>query len=268
MSRPRAIDEVLLGGDLVGRGPEGSQVVSIARDRGWRGIRGNHEDYLLQFRRGEIPASWQHDHAWSAARWMAAELAETHISYLQSLPLTLRSRAIPGVRLVHGTPASNCDGIGPWTSDRRMVDHLAAIDESVLVCAHTHRPLERRFQEGRVINVGSVGLPFNRDQRAQYVVLDDDGADLSLEFRRVSYDVGAILSIYETSGFLAAGGITARLLKLELEYAAPFLVPFLTWAAAEESPPEPDRLAEFLHIYDPERQREFFHHLQGPGKSA
>lgn len=259
----QAVDEVLLGGDLVGRGPQGSRVVSIVRELGWRSIRGNHEDYLLQFRRGEIPADWRHAAAWSAARWMAAELDEQDVSYLAALPLTLRPESISGVRLVHGTPSSNCDGIGPWTSDERMIDHLAVIDENVLVCAHTHRPLERRFSEGLVINVGSVGLPFNRDRRAQYVVLEDNG-DLEVEFRRVPYDLGEILSVYEHTGFLSAGGITARLLVLELEHAAPFLVPFLAWAAAEEQTPETQLLSEFLEIYDPDRQREFFAHLR-PG---
>ncbi len=44
-------DEVLVGGDLVGRGPQGSAVVRCIRERGWRAVRGNHEDYLLGFRR-------------------------------------------------------------------------------------------------------------------------------------------------------------------------------------------------------------------------
>jgi len=169
---------------------------------------------------------------------------------------------MPAVRLVHGTPSSNCDGIGPWTSDERMLDHLAHIDEEILVCAHTHRPLDRRFQQGRVINVGSVGLPFNGDHRAQYVVLDDQSGDLEAEFHQVDYDLAAILSVYETSGFLDAGGITARLLALELEHAAPFLVPFFAWAAAEQRAPEAHLLGEFLGTYDPARQREFFDHLR------
>ncbi len=49
----QAVDEVLVGGDLVGRGPEGSRVVKRVRELGWPAIGGNHEDYLLAFRRGE-----------------------------------------------------------------------------------------------------------------------------------------------------------------------------------------------------------------------
>lgn len=256
-------DEVLVGGDLVGRGPQGSRVTELIRERGWRTIRGNHEDYLLTFRGGEIPDSWRVEEVWSAARWMAAELSADDIAYLERLPADVRSERLPEVRLVHGTPRSSNEGIGPWTSDRSMCRHLDSISESVLVCAHTHRPLERRFSTGRVVNVGSVGLPFNRDPRAQYVVLHGGGGDISTEFRRVDYDRGAIEEIYERSGFLAQGGVTSRLLLLEIRHAAPYLVPFLTWSSVKGVPQVAESIPRFLEAYDPDRQREFFDELRG-----
>ena len=48
-------DEVLVGGDLVGRGPCGKEVVLRLSELGWRGVRGNHEDYLLAFRHRRVP---------------------------------------------------------------------------------------------------------------------------------------------------------------------------------------------------------------------
>lgn len=261
-------DEILVGGDLVGRGPQGSRVVAIIRQHGWRTIKGNHEDYLLAFRKGEIPPAWQKAEAWSAARWMADELAPQDIPYLESLPPDVRSEHLRQVRLVHGTPRSNNEGIGPWTSDSSMSRHLDSIQESVLVCAHTHRPLERRLAQGQVINVGSVGLPFNRDPRAQYVLLHDRGDEVEVEFRRVEYDRSHLLSIYETSGFLAAGGATAQLLSLEIQEAAPFLVPFLSWTAAEGVPQIPRVIDDFLAVYNPDRQREFFRDLKVERRST
>jgi diadenosine tetraphosphatase ApaH/serine/threonine PP2A family protein phosphatase len=259
----QATDEVLVGGDLVGRGPEGSKVVAMVRKRGWRSIRGNHEDYLLSFRRGETPEEWRGQNVWAAADWMAAELTESDARYLEALPLTLRSAKIPALRLVHGTPESNCDGIGPWTSDARMLAHLGGIAEDVLVCAHTHRPLLRRFPgDGRVVNVGSVGLPFNGDRRAQYAVLDDSAGEIQIDFRKVDYDLEKIFEVYSTTGFLASGGVTAQLLRLELEHAAPFVVPFLYWSRSESVDPTSNLIEPFLEVYSPERQREFFRDLR------
>ena len=66
------IDEVLVGGDLVGRGPQGSAVVKRIIEEGWAGVRGNHEDYLLNFRRRTVREEWLTAEEWSALRWMAA----------------------------------------------------------------------------------------------------------------------------------------------------------------------------------------------------
>ncbi len=71
------IDEVLAGGDLVGRGPAGRAAVEMVRAKGWRGVRGNHEDYLQNFRQKRVPAEWWTLAHWSASRWMAAELGRT-----------------------------------------------------------------------------------------------------------------------------------------------------------------------------------------------
>ena len=248
-----APDEVLVGGDLVGRGPEGAEVVRRIAATGWATIRGNHEEYLLEFRRGEVPGDWLHGAEWSAARWMATELGETEAAWIEGLPFSAASRLAPGLRLVHGTPSSTREGIGPWLSDERLAAHLAEVEESLLVCAHTHRPLQRLVDGGLVVNVGSVGLPFNRDRRAQYAVFEPggEGGGWRVELRQVDYDLERTFEVYERSGFLAEGGVTARLLRMELEHAVPILVPFLKWTEVAGVQPAEAELPAFLEVYRP-----------------
>ncbi len=257
----QAVDEVLVGGDMVGRGPEGSRVVKRVRELGWPAIGGNHEDYLLAFRRGEIPDEWQRAREWAAGRWMAAELDDEDAEWIDGLPFSLDR---PGLRLVHGTPQTNRDGIGSWTRDPELAGHLAEIDGSVLVCAHTHRALVRELDGGMVVNVGAVGLPFNGDHRAQYAIFTAGGPyGWRVELRQVAYDLKRIFEIYEATGFLAAGGITARLLRMELEHAAPILVPFQTWAKRVEADMTSASLERFLEVYEPGQSlREFFADLR------
>lgn len=243
----QAVDEVIVAGDLVGRGPRGSAVVRRVAGLGWRCVRGNHEDYLLDLRAGRTPHGWRGDPAWAGARWMAEELSADDAAFLAALPPALVAARSGDVRVVHGTPASNREGIGPWTSDEDLARIVAAVEEPVLVCAHTHRPLARRIGRSLVVNTGSVGLPFNGDWRAQYVVLDGGdggsargrpiGADgWRVEHRTVEYDRAAMRRIYRESGFLAAGGVTSALLALELETARSVLVPYLVWAEKREEP--------------------------------
>ncbi|MEZ4582429.1 MAG: hypothetical protein R3A10_12470 [Caldilineaceae bacterium] len=62
----------------------------------------------------------------------------------------------------------------------------------VIVAAHTHRPLDRDLGRWRVFNGGAVGLPYNGDPRAQYLLLDlvatPDGPTWTPCFRQVDYD--------------------------------------------------------------------------------
>ena len=257
----QAVDEVLVGGDLVGRGPEGSKVTKRIRSLGFPAIGGNHEDYLLDFRNGKVPDEWLDAEEWSAARWMAAELDDDDVEYLAGLPFSIGR---PGLRLVHGTPSTNREGIGPWTGDDEMAGYWGAVEEPVLVCAHTHRPLLRQLEGGLVVNIGSVGLPFNRDRRAQYVIFTSEpGGGWEVEPRQVPYDLDQIFDIYETTGFLAAGGITAQLLHMELEHATPLLVPFLEWAKVLEVTPNAAQLERFLESFQPGQSlREFFSRLR------
>lgn len=245
-------DEVLVGGDLVGRGPEGSRVVATIRQTGWPTIRGNHEDYLLDFRHHRVPEEWWRQRRWAAARWMAAELTEADVGWIEALPPELRPATAPELLLVHGTPESANAGLGPWTHDQELRRHLEAVEAEILICGHTHRPMDRRLAEGRVVNVGSVGLPFNRDPRAQYALFHRDGNGWEVERRRVEYDRRRIFEIYERTGFLAGGGITAELLRRELEEATAFLVPFLKWAALGGRQPDREARDIFLAAYDPD----------------
>lgn len=258
------VDEVLVGGDLVGRGPQGHAVVRRIEGLGWPSVRGNHEDYLSSFRRGEVPEDWLSDAQWAASRWMAAELSDEDVRYIEGLPFSLVSRREPELRLVHGSPRSNDEGLGPWCSEEQLAGFWKQVGEPVLVCAHTHRPLTRRVEDhGLVVNVGSVGLPFNGDRRAQYAILERRRDGWHVERRQVPYDLEEILQVYEISGFLREGDVTARLLKLELEHAAPLLVPFLQWAETLGIPPARAAVDDFLDFHAPgESMMGFFQRLR------
>lgn len=262
-------DEVLVGGDLVGRGPEGSKVVKRIRGLGWVCVRGNHEDYLLGFRHRRVPVPWLHTEEWAASRWMAAELDDDDVDYLESLPLSAKPTIADEMLLVHGSPRSNQEGLGPWCSESFLEGCVSSLDECVLVCAHTHRPLLRQFDSGLIVNIGAVGLPFNRDRRAQYAILRENNSEWTVEFRQVEYDVAQTIQVYEDSGFLTAGGITAHLLTMELEHAAPFLVPFMKWAEAKGRPARISEIDTFLNFYDiDESPQQFFARLAADSKRS
>lgn len=248
------LDEILVAGDLVGRGPQGTEVTRLIMEKGWPCIRGNHEDYVINFSRGTYPEAWAIADEWSAARWMGDEIDHECREFLDALPMSMTSPLCPSMRLVHGTPESYKKGLGDWTPPEKLALAFSQVEEPLLVCAHTHRPFLHRMSDGLIVNVGSVGMPFNGDWRAQYAIFTalPDG-DWDVEFRQVPYDREAIYAAYESSGFLVGGGITAALLLTELQVARPYLVPFFKWVEVPPGrPATPETLEAFMSLYDPE----------------
>lgn len=245
------VDEVLLAGDLVGRGPQGSAVVSRARELGLKSVRGNHEDYLLSFRRHEVPEEWLDAEEWACSRWMAAELTEMDAEFIDSFPFSMTASTDPGLEIFHGSPASYNEGLGTWSDEASIHTYLAGIKGDALVCGHTHRPAVWRLDDGLVANVGSVGLPFNADTRAQYAIFFRQRDGWQIEPRAVNYDRQAIYDAYERTGFLEHGGATAALLRREVASARPHLVPFLKWAEVLGREPLLSNVPEFLREFDP-----------------
>ncbi len=251
----QGVDEVLHAGDLIGRGPQGSAVVACVRAAGIRGARGNHEDLLLQVRAGEllrgIVTSTSDRICAPCVRWMAEELDAEASDFAHGLPFEIRSGSDASVMVVHGSPRSNREGIGPWTADANLGEILEGIEASVVVCAHTHRPMVRTSDDRLVVNTGSVGLSFDGDPRASYAMLERSRGQWTAEIRRLEYDRETFLEIYRTSGFLDAGGTMARALEHEIVTGRSHLVPYITWAGFESRDPDGLAFDEFTSFYDP-----------------
>ncbi|MEF8756639.1 MAG: YfcE family phosphodiesterase [Halobacteriales archaeon] len=119
-------------------------------------------------------------------------LDEDAIEWLAGLP-DERTLFDGRVRMVHGHP-ENPDR---YTYPREFHPGLLG-DADVLVLGHTHVQHHEVYEEGVVMNPGSVGQPRDGDPRAAYAVLDLD--DLAVEERRVEYDVGRVQAAVTEAG--------------------------------------------------------------------
>lgn len=91
-----------------------------------------------------------------------------------------------GATLVHGSPVSDVRSFFPDPGE----DDEALLGDTdpgpLLVFGHTHLAFRRSGPRGiQLVNPGSVGMPFDGDPRAAYLLVHDDGR---LEHRRVEYD--------------------------------------------------------------------------------
>ncbi|MDQ7031025.1 MAG: metallophosphoesterase family protein [Ardenticatenia bacterium] len=241
------VSRVIVAGDLVNRGPSNRDVVEMVVEAGWEVLQGNHDQLVADWVHGHVPAEWYEDPLWRPLAWVARQV-ERWVGYLASLPAHIRLHE-PGAQpilIVHGSPRHNREGLHPFLSEQEMCRILEGVEEPVLVCAHTHIPLDRTVNGCRVVNPGAVGVPFNRDPRAQYTLftLRDDGT-WDVEFRRLVYDRRPVCRAFERSGYLASG-LMAHIFYGEFIHARSLLYHYERWAREQRVPLEANTWYRFL----------------------
>lgn len=181
------VDALLNAGDVVGYNPWPRECVEVMRRREVPTVVGNHDRAVARdtgFRFNSM--------ARAGVAYARRELDQEHLDWLAGLPE--RRRFADGrVRLVHGHP----DDPDRYTYPEDFGPDLLG-DEQLLVLGHTHVQHAETFDEGMVLNPGSVGQPRDGDPRAAYAVVDLDGD--TVELHRVEYDVERVIEAVDEAG--------------------------------------------------------------------
>lgn len=196
-----APDLVVHGGDLADTGSSPVHVVDRIRELGWSGVFGNTDELLFrpaslrEFAR-EFPESQgifrRVEETAAASR---ARLGPERLSWLQGLPGTYVG---DGWALVHASPDDAWRAPSATAEDRRFEQAYGPLGRRIVVYGHLHTPFVRTLAGMTVVNSGSVGMPYDGDQRASYALLDVDAGRATI--RRVEYDLESELRALARSG--------------------------------------------------------------------
>lgn len=96
----------------------------------------------------------------------------------------------------HGSPRSDEEIITSLTPEDHLLKLLAGLDEKVLVCGHTHHQFDRKAGDYRVVNTGSIGMPYEGKPGAFWATLGP-GVDL----RRTDYDFERAVEEAQSAGY-------------------------------------------------------------------
>lgn len=120
-----------------------------------------------------------------AIRWSAAQLHPRDSELLARWPQTLRMEidGLGRVLFCHATPRNPNDVFTRLTPEDRIASLFAALNVDVIVCGHTHMQFDRAIGSVRVVNAGSVGMPFG-EPGAFWLLLGP-----GVEFHRTEYDL-------------------------------------------------------------------------------
>ena len=166
------VDRIVVGGDVV-PGPMPRETLDYLRrvDIPVSFIRGNGDREVLAringIETGAVPEQFR-----EAMQWNAAQLRPDDVALLESWPPTLRLAIEPlgEVLFCHATPRNDTDIFTRLTADDRLLPIFAATGARVVVCGHTHMQFDRSVGEIRIVNAGSVGMPFG-EPGAYWLVL-------------------------------------------------------------------------------------------------
>src|SRR5690349_10643194 len=162
---------IVVGGDVCAGGEHPAEVLERLRALGGRvrWLRGNADRELTPGEPALAPAG--------ALDETRAKLTDEQIAFLHGNPLTVQ---IDRVLFCHATPRNDIDIFTERTPESRLTDIFENVEADVVVCGHTHMQFDRTIAGKRVINAGSVGMPYE-DEPGAYWLLD-------LEHRHTSYD--------------------------------------------------------------------------------
>jgi putative phosphoesterase len=175
-------DLVVLAGDAAGGLWQSAVLGRLMALNRARFVRGNVDRVMVQaFDEGwtfdpEEQTPWR-----KAGGWIAERMTKEHRDFLASFEETV---ALDDVLVCHGSPRSDDETMTSLTPEADMREMFAGVDQRLVVCGHTHVQFDRTVGRTRIVNTGSVGMPFQAPSAAYWLLLGPEP-----ELRRTDYDV-------------------------------------------------------------------------------
>ena len=184
--RQAEVGHVVIGGDVV-PGPMLDETLTALLDLDVpvQFILGNGEVAVLEEKAGTDACNSLPEQAREVVRWAAQELKPEYERLFAGWPKTLRMRIpeLGEVLFCHATPRNENEVFTRLTTEERLLPVFAELDVSMVVCGHTHMQFDRTVGRIRVVNAGSVGMPFG-ERGAYWLLLGPD-----VQLRHTPYDL-------------------------------------------------------------------------------
>jgi putative phosphoesterase len=208
-------DLIVVGGDVV-TGPMPAEVLDrlVALSESVCFVRGNADR--------EVLAAYDHrryadavdvtDPAERVAAYAASKIDRAHRDLLASFAerLVVEVEGVGQVLFCHGSPRSDEEIVTAATTEGRLREILAGVEQDLVVCGHTHAQFDRRVGSKRMINAGSIGMPYQGEPVGAFWLLLGAGG---VSFRRSDYDLDRAVERIRATGYPEAEDVAQILLE-------------------------------------------------------
>jgi predicted phosphodiesterase len=204
--RREGVDRIVVGGDVF-PGPMARESLEclLRLEVPVQFIHGN-GDRAVRERMAGTEAVHLPEQVREVIRWHADQLDGRQEQLLAGWPASLRLTIDgPGETLFcHATPRNDTEIFTRLTAEDRLRPVFAGVGAPLVVCGHTHMQFDRTVARTRVVNAGSVGMPFGRPG-AFWLLLGP-----GLELRRTPYDLSAAAERIRSTNYPGAQEFAER----------------------------------------------------------
>ena len=193
-----SIDRIVVGGDVT-LGPMPREVLKRLLDLPIAAafVQGNCDLAVRAEMTGQPQERPLRDDVRRAVQWTTEALTADDEAVMAQWPRTVRLPidGLGEVLFCHATPRDAHEVFTKQTPAEHLIAIFEAAKAPTVVCGHTHMQFDRRVGGARVVNAGSVGLPFGRSG-AHWALFGPD-----VQLRRTRYDLEAAARRIRATGY-------------------------------------------------------------------
>jgi len=191
------VDQLVIGGDAV-LGPMSKDCLDtlLTQDIPTSFIIGNAETAALNQMQGKSPGKFP-ENVLEDIEFTANELITEHQQLISNWPktITLEVDGFGKILFCHATPRDEFEIFTIRTQEDKLLKIFDEADADIVICGHTHMQFDRMIGKTRVINAGSVGMPFGKTG-ADWLLIDS-----SIELRNTTYDLEKAAAIIKQTEY-------------------------------------------------------------------
>lgn len=183
--RRSGVDGIVVGGDVLpGPMPRETLERLLTLELPTHFIVGNGEVAVLEQMAGRESAAVPEAYR-PIIRWTARQLSLENQRVMAAWPKVMRLEIpeLGAILFCHGTPRNENECFTRLTSEEELLPIFAGAGAPTVICGHTHMQFDRAIGRTRVVNAGSVGMPFG-EPGAYWALLGPD-----IQLRRTQYDL-------------------------------------------------------------------------------
>lgn len=139
--------------------------------------------------------------------WCVARIDQRQRDFLASFEETVAVDGVDGagrVLFCHASPRNDTDVFLAVSSRARISALMSGVDAGMVVCGHTHMQFDIEVDGVRIVNAGSIGMPYG-EPGAHWLLLGPE-----VDLRQTDYDREAAARQIRALGWAGAGDFAAK----------------------------------------------------------